>query len=255
MRSPIIGITCDITIPDPAQPQRFRIYSPIAYQDAVARAGGIPLLLSPQPQLVDSYLDLLDGLILTGGDDVDVRALGGQLHPKAKVMHPRRQTFDLALLAAINRRTSPDSPPGPLDDIPTLGICLGMQLMAVHHGGIAALIQHLPDEPGQTDTTAARHTKDFPHEVRASTPTAKHTIAPGKVASWHHQAVRSNVPLGPLVVTMSADDGTVEAVEDPMRPFYLGVQWHPERTADDQLGLDIIRKLVEAAATRRSTRF
>ena len=251
---PLIGITCDITTPDPAHPERLRIYSPVGYQDAVARAGGLPLLLSPQPQLVQSYLDILDGLVLSGGDDIDVRTFGVALHPKAKVMHPRRQAFDLALLAAIDERKLTSSPISS-QHVPTLGICLGMQLMAVHHGGAAALIQHLPDEPGHTDSTAARHSNDFAHEIRPLPTSAKHTIKPGKVASWHHQAVRGNVPLGPLVATVTADDGTVEAIEDPARPFYLGVQWHPERTADDHVGVEIIRKLVEAAAIRKSTRF
>ncbi len=237
---PLIGITCDISVPDPEQPHRLRVFSPITYQDAVARAGGIPLLLSPQVELIDSYLDRLDGLLLTGGDDVDVRAMNAELHPKAKVMHPRRQAFELALLAALDRRRQ----------LPTLGICLGMQLMAVHHAGPAALIQHLPDEPGYDEHSAARHARDFAHTVKPTAAGARHPIEPGPVASWHHQAVRSGVPLGPLVVTMTADDGTVEALEDPQRPFYLGVQWHPERTSDDRTGLNVIRRLVQAAADR-----
>lgn len=237
---PLIGISCDVALPDPQQPSKLRVFSPIAYQDAVARAGGLPVLLSPQIELVDAYLDRLDGLLLTGGDDVDVRALNAELHPKANVMHPRRQAFELALLAAVDRRR----------ELPTLGICLGMQLMAVHHAGPSALVQHLPDEPGHDEQSAARHARDFVHQIRPTGAESRHRITPGPVASWHHQAVRAGVPLGPLVVTMVADDGTVEAIEDRERPFYLGVQWHPERTSDEHTGMGVIRRLVQAAAAR-----
>lgn len=236
---PLIGLTSDVGISSSGRP---RTMCGMTYQDAIIAAGGIPILMTPRLELIQHYLDLVDAVILTGGDDVDVRPLGGELHPKAEVMHPIRQAFDLALVAALDAR----------QQLPALGICLGMQLMGVHHGGPAALIQHIPDEPGFDQFSAAAHANDNHHPVPGSAPTAKHAIEPGTVASYHHQGIRGDRKLGPLVVTVRSDDGMVEAIEDPNRPFYLGVQWHPERTQHPALGLGIIARLVEAARQAES---
>jgi putative glutamine amidotransferase len=137
---------------------------------------------------------------------------------------------------------------------PVLGICLGMQEMALHKGG--RLTQHMPDVMGED--RAKGHAADALHEVRAvgasaalggvALGTAGGASANQRVASWHHQAV--NDP-GALTVVATSDDGVIEAVEDPTRPFYLGVQWHPERSPNapgaDDLADGLFRKLVERA--------
>jgi putative glutamine amidotransferase len=144
-------------------------------------------------------------------------------------MHAQRQEFEIALLAELQRRPA----------APVLGVCLGMQLMALHAGG--KLNQHMPDDT----PTAEQHRNDAVHDIRLAPGAAAHSlIAPGPVTSHHRQAVRDP---GKLRIVARAPDGVIEAIDDPARPFYLGVQWHPERTAFEPLGKSIFLRLIQAA--------
>lgn len=221
-RPPLIGVTPSID-PSPSSPESLRIRVNEAYLRHIAAAGGTPVVLHPDPAMIPRYLDHLDGVVLTGGDDIDPRPWGWPLHDKAELMHPRRQAFDFGLLEAIQRNRP---------TLPVLGICLGMQEMAVAAG--CPLIQHLPDHL----ETAEQHAQDRLHEIEGS-------IGRGLVTSYHHQAIAD---AGPLEVIARSPDGLIEGLRDPRRPFHLGVQWHPERTADDRLGAGIIAMLVAAAS-------
>ena len=221
MRQPLIGITADIATDDQG---RVRHQVRATYVDAVVRAGGLPVILPACDTARAALLDRLDGVVVIGGDDIDVRPFGIPLHPEARVMHPQRQAAEFALLQALDARPA----------MPGLGICLGMQLMGVHRG--CTLIQHLGDRLPEAD----RHRNDNRHPVTSE-------LGNGPVASWHHQALAD---AGPYEVIGRSDDGVLEAIRDPARPFYVGVQWHPERTADPGLGDGVFRLLVQAARGR-----
>lgn len=225
---PRIGITTDLA---EGPGGKLRALAAEAYFDAVASAGGVPLLLPPVAGLAEEFVGACDGFVLTGGQDPRMEPLGGVTHPSAKLMHPRRQEFEFALLAALDRARQK----------PALGICLGMQLMSLHAGG--TLQQHLPD----VLATAAGHQNDALHTVRevAGSPVR---WGDGRVASNHHQGVTD---AGRLRVVAKSEDGVIEGVDDPSRPFYLGVQWHPERTADAELGAGVFERLIEAARRQR----
>lgn len=224
---PIIGITTDLSDPGGGKPLRVDCSS--AYARCVAAAGGVPILLPPIPSLAAEHLRLCDGFVLTGGDDPRTEAFGEPTHPEAKPVHPDRQAYELALLDLLRLRRPA---------APVLGICLGMQMMALHAG--ARLNQHLPD----TTPAAAQH-----RGVHPIVPTPGSSPLPlirGEVWSNHHQAVASP---GPLVVLARSPDDVIEAVADLKRRFYVGVQWHPERTEDATLGQGVFAALVRA--TRR----
>ncbi len=220
---PIIGITADLGEIDGHPRYSLRR----TYVTAVIEAGGVPIILPHEPGLALDALRCCDGVIISGGADVDVREFGEALHPRAEPMHPARQCGELALLRALD-----DVP-----DMPVLGICLGMQLLGVHAGG--RLIQHLDDVMPDAD----RHRGDHEHRVQGE-------FGAGPVASSHHQVLAD---AGRLEVTGRSDDGLIETVRDPSRPFVVGVQWHPERTADPRLGVGVIRALVDAARRRSAT--
>lgn len=213
---------------------------PRDYVDAVQRAGGMAMLLAPDPTLVenpDEVLDHIDGLMLVGGADVDPAAYGAQPHPQTIGTVPERDAFEIALVRrALDR------------DLPLFGICRGMQVMNVARGG--TLLQHLPDAVGHEEHR--RVTGSFEgadHDVR---------LAPGSLAaraagedlhvtkSHHHQGV-DEIGAGLSVTGWAEMDDLPEAIELEGNHFALGVQWHPE--ADERSGL-IAALVREAAATR-----
>ena len=213
---PLIGLTPDFV--------DGRIALRPTYLDAVRAAGGLPMILSGDPRDVDEAIEQCDGFVLTGGDDPIMEAFGIETHAAAIPVDPRRQEFELALLARLD--ASPQQP--------VLGVCLGMQMMGLHAGGV--LDQHLPDSLPSFESHAA----GAEHVVTGS-------LGTGQVWSRHRQALTNS---GALDVVATAEDGVIEAIEAPDRCLYLGVQWHPERTQHTGLGLGLFQRLVEAAASR-----
>ncbi len=208
-----------------------------AYSRAVADAGGVPVMLPHVLERVAEYAAWCDGFILTGGVDPDTSVFqrGDPMHPKAKRMDPQRQAFEVGLLEHL-AKAKPETA--------CLGVCLGMQLMALHAGG--KLNQHLPD----THETHAMHAQNSEHAIKVLAPT-RGGLSPdlrGRVVSHHVQAVRDS---GAMRVVAAAPDGIIEAIDDPTRGFYLGVQWHPERGGEGPLNRGLIGALVDAA--RRGT--
>lgn len=228
---PVIGINGDVKT-DPELSIRVKFN----YIDAVRRAGGVPLVLpATSPEDLPYLLKRVDALILTGGGDIDVRPLGTQLHPSVQLMHPRRQDFDWALSRAVLGGA-----------IPTLGICLGMQMLAVVGGG--KIIQHLPDA-GYENMLDHRGW----HDVNITNGSRLAAIVGNvklNVVSHHHQGIE-RVPEGFRVVA-TAPDGVMEAFEATDGRFILGLQWHPERDPQAPETQHIFRALVETALARRT---
>lgn len=207
---------------------------PGTYLDAVAQAGGLPLLLPPVGDAYDVLLDAVDGLLLSGGADIGPAHYGEPAHELTDVPRTDRDTFEFGLLrAALDR------------GMPVLGVCRGCELLNVAFGG--TLVQHLPDALGHD-----RH-RPAPAEFGVS----RITLAAGstlggvlggelKARCYHHQAI-GRIADGLTPVGWS-DDGVVEAVELPGAPFVLGVQWHPEETPEDPR---LLRAFVQAAVQRR----
>lgn len=188
------------------------------YCRAVADAGGIPLLLPHEPALVDDYVGLIDGLIVSGGNfDVDPNLFGAsERHPKVTTKD-QRTAFELGM----TRRCL-------ANDMPVLGICGGQQLLHVVLGG--ALIQHIPDEVEGALAHEQPNPRDEPgHTVRLVEGTRLREIVRTDelaVNSAHHQAAR-DAPAG-VIVNAIAPDGVIEGIEAPAYRFCIGVQWHPE---------------------------
>lgn len=231
MTRPVIGITVD----NQRNTAASGVYeSSIAYSRAVGAAGGTAVLLPHAVDRVGDYLELCDGFVLTGGVDPDVRAFGFELHREARVMDAGRQAFEVGLLRGLQDE---------LPDKPVLGVCLGMQLMALVAGG--ALNQFMPGTMGQD--AALAHQGDRRHAVEAVV--AGTVLAGGgEVVSSHRQAVSD---CGGMRVIGRAPDGVVEAIDEPRRRFCVGVQWHPERGGEGVLSAGVIEALVEAGGAAR----
>lgn len=210
---PIIGITADRSEGKNLVNQ--------AYSAMVAQSGGIPMILPCLVSGVEDYIQRCDGFVFTGGDDPIMEQWGIDTHPKATKIDPVRQEFELALLEALDHDPTK----------PVLGVCLGMQLMGLHAGGI--LDQYLPD----TLSTAAAHWGKKRHDISGE-------LGEGEVQSHHRQAL---IDPGKLNVVATAPDGVIEAIRSKDRPYYLGVQWHPERTDNETLGGALFRELVKTA--------
>ncbi|MDQ1555556.1 MAG: putative glutamine amidotransferase [Actinomycetota bacterium] len=212
-------------------------FLPKAYFDAVNRAGGIAVLLPPQPvdeDIAARVLDGLDGLIITGGKDVDPSRYGQAAHPTTDLPRRDRDAWEDALLLAAIRR-----------ELPFLGICRGAQVLNVALGG--TLIQHLPEVIGSTRYNLGEgNFNEVDVSVEPGTELAG-LIGAGLTAKvYHHQAI-DRVADG-LRVTARADDGVIQAVELDSVPFGVAVQWHPEESQDD---VRLFAGLVEAARAYR----
>jgi putative glutamine amidotransferase len=202
---------------------------PYTYVRAVSDAGGRPVLLPTIPGADETgTLDLLDGLILGGGPDIDPALYGRAAGPHTVVSAPERDEAESALLRGALER-----------DLPVLGICRGMQLLNIVRGG--TLVQHLPEHA----TPPGSFTR---HEVVVQPDSVVGAAIGGHadVHSGHHQGVES-VGRG-LCVVGRAPDGVIEAIEDPSARFCVGVLWHPEQGSDREL----FRALVAAAASGRA---
>jgi putative glutamine amidotransferase len=236
-RRPVIGICTALARARWGVWERDAALLAVSYIAAIQRAGGLALMVPPDghfEQDPDEVLDLLDGLILAGGNDIDPACYGAQAHPETHHILPERDVAELALTRRAVAR-----------DLPVLGICRGMQLINVAFGG--TLSQHLPEELGHEEHRRTPGSfDDADHDVR---------LVPGSLAaraageelhatkSHHHQGVDA-VGAGLEVTGHSVIDDLPEAIEAPDRRFVLGVQWHPE--ADERSR--IVGALIEAAA-------
>jgi putative glutamine amidotransferase len=208
-----------------------------SYVDAVHSAGGLAVLLPPDPQLVqqpDEALELIDGLLLAGGADLDPASYGEAAHAETRDAAPERDAFEIALTRAAIER-----------DVPVLGICRGMQLINVALGG--TLIQHLPEHLGHQEHRRVSGSFDgSDHDVDVLDDTLAMRVIGGSrhaTKSHHHQGV-DRLGDGLSVSARSPFDGLIEAIELPDRAFVLGVQWHPEADVSSP----VVGALVEAAA-------
>ena len=232
---PLVGITTYVT---PAKWSYWELEAaliPAQYVRAVERAGGRAILVPPSQEGIEETLDALDALILSGGSDLSTETYGHEAHPETHGVMPERDDAELALLAAALER-----------DLPVLAICRGSQVLNVALGG--DLLQHLPEVVGDEKH---KHTPgvfaDHDIEVVPETRIGRLLGDRAPVKSHHHQGFGR---LGEgLVEAARADDGTLEAVEDPSRRFTLGVLWHPEAGEDLKLFEELVR---EAAAYRAS---
>lgn len=218
---PMIAISPDLL--DRNGHETIRVTS--AYARRIWDAGGLGLVVPSDIATIPELLARFDGFVLTGGDDPRTEPFGEPTHSQTTPVHPVRQGFETELLRALRS----DAP-----DLPVLGVCLGMQMMALSSGG--SLDQFMPE----TTATHAEHW-EANHAVAG-----EHGYPSGEVRSKHHQAVRDP---GSMRIVSCAHDGVVEAIDDPSRKHFIGVQWHPERTDEHAMGQWYFDQLV--AACRR----
>jgi putative glutamine amidotransferase len=209
---------------------------PYAYVRSIERAGARPLLVPPSDDAVEETLDALDGLLLSGGSDLDPETYGAEAHPATNGLRPERDRAELALLEGALAR-----------DMPVLAVCRGFQVLNVARGG--DLVQHLPEIVGdekhrEVPGAFSDHSVRIDDDSKLGAVLGDH--AP--VKSSHHQGVGA-VGRGLREVAW-ADDGTVEGLEDPERRFAVGVLWHPEAGED----LKLFEALVAEARAYREER-
>lgn len=222
-RRPLIGITptaSTVTL-DHGTFYRYGLYD--TYARAVWQGGGNPVILPWVSDGSEEILDELDGLVLSGGGDIDPRRFGQQPHPMTYGVDDDRDRFELALMRAAADR-----------DLPTLAICRGIQVMTVAFGG--TLHQHVADLPDagrhrQQEAGIGQHEPSH-RVVLENTPNPVSDLLGASelmVNSFHHQAPAKVPP--PLRIAGRAEDGTIEAIWHPDMTFGVGVQWHPEMLA------------------------
>ena len=236
MARPLIGITSY------AEEVRWGVWTddaavvPLAYVRAVEHAGGRPLVVPPFEEGLDETLDVLDGIVFSGGGDLDPGLYDANPHPETDAPRVARDAAELAMLkAALDR------------DMPVLAICRGSQILNVAQGG--DLVQHLPDEVGHEQH---RHQPgEFSdHDVKVAPESRLGSLLGERapVKSHHHQGF-GRIGEGLRQVAW-AEDGVVEGLEDPEKRFAVGVLWHPEEGEDYAL----FKALVDEAARYRVER-
>jgi putative glutamine amidotransferase len=239
MKRPTIGITVDY------DDDLINYESPYGYASAVEKAGGLPILLPYRMDLslIPQYVDLIDGMLFSGGNDLDPKAWGETYHPKTAPVDPLREKFERALMVEVEKRR-----------VPTLGICMGSQLMNVHRGG--SLYQFLPElerpnsiehrkvggEKGRGDEGANRHSILLEKESAVAPFLPKTEIS----ANTSHKQSVNKLGKGLRIIAKSPD-GVIEGIEDPSMPLFLGVQWHPERLHAEPDHLAFFKLLVDKA--------
>ena len=255
---PVIGLTPDIgeTQARPGRPPLPRYELKQAYCEAVRAAGGLPIVLpySDDIDAIASLLSLCEGVVITGGGfDIPPDYYGEAHHPRLGPLHPERSRFERLLVRAALAR-----------ELPLLGVCGGMQLLAVELGGtlFQDLRTDLPDGvPGAAallEHEQAHDSREPAHAVLVEEGSLLHRVTSARelrVNTTHHQAVRSP---GRAHVSGRAPDGVIEAIElqpagEGGAPFVLGVEWHPE-LLDDEESRSIYRALATAAAKRKAGR-
>lgn len=214
---------------------------PCDYVDAVRAAGGIPVILPPVDGAAPEALAAVQGLILSGGGDIDAAEYGHEPHETNYDVNPERDRFELMLARAGLA----------LGDLPMLCICRGMQILNVALGG--DLVQHIPDRFGEDILHRHPERKPIRHavEIESCCQIGRVVARNGlQVQSWHHQAV-DRVGTGLRAIAW-APDGVVEAVESRAHDFVVGVQWHPEIDARaDDTAHRLFESFVSHAAARR----
>lgn len=241
---PVIGVSAYVEPVDRSVwVQQHSAVLPYRYVDHIERAGAIAVILPPRhdadDDMADAVLARLDGLVIAGGADVEAVHYDAEPHPTSQAPRADRDAWELALSRMSDER-----------DLPVLGICRGMQVMAVAAG--AALVQHVPDVVGHE----AHLPRPGEYSLHHATPVAGTLLAellgtdPLEVPTYHHQAVHPESLEG-TVYRPSAwhADGTLEAMEDPTAGFRIAVQWHPEAGDDGRL----FEALVAAATGRRAS--
>ncbi len=236
MARPLVGITTYLTRAAWGAWDMEAALIPADYVRAVERSGGAPLLVPPGAD-VEATLDVVDGLIFSGGSDLDPELYGDRAHPETNGVVRERDDFELELMRAALAR-----------DVPVLAICRGSQMLNVALGG--GIEQHVPDRVGndrhkETSGVFAEHDVDVLPDTRL------HSLLGDRhdVKSHHHQGF-GEVGTG-LREAARAPDGTVEALEDPSRRFTLGVLWHPEAGEDAALFNALVEAAIAYAAAKR----
>jgi putative glutamine amidotransferase len=253
---PLIGVTTSEIrrteamepIPQAEPPARFEMALGLPYLRGLEAAGGLPVVMPPlAEEAIESLLDRFDGICLSGGPDLDPAGYGAEPHPELGKTEPELDRFELAVARRADAR-----------GMPILAICRGTQALNIARGG--ALHQHLPEI-----------STEIPHRQRTPGEETSHPVAiePGSrlaavlgdgtievgdeldVNSFHHQAI-DRLGRG-LRVSARAPDGTIEAVEDPDRPFLIGVQWHAETLVHRPYEAALFRRFVEACGDAGAT--
>lgn len=240
--APLIGLTIDAEeaggyAPMPWYAQRKN------YSGSVAECGGLPILLPYHPEHAETYLDMVDGLVVTGGDfDIDPAMFGEAITSDRVVTKPDRTRFEAAMVhGALERK------------IPMIGICGGEQLINVLLGG--TLVQHIPDSiPDCLEHEQPNPRWETSHAITIEKDSLLHRITGTttmQVNSSHHQAVAKAAP--GMIVNAVAPDGVIEGIEYPDHPFCLGVEWHPEYLIGTE-DRRIMDAFIAAAKTYRGQR-
>jgi putative glutamine amidotransferase len=202
---------------------------PVMYADAIVRAGGVPVLLPPasdDPDAAAATVARIDGLVVSGGADVDPAQYGEQPHPRTASWRTDRDAWELALLTSAAAA-----------NLPTLGVCRGMQVMAVAAGG--TLDQHTPDLVGHEEHSPGGDVfGEIPVATRESSVVASILGPEVTVHCHHHQSVHSHPGYEAVA---HAQDGTLEAMEAAGERFCVAVQWHPEMGRDQRLFDALVR--------------
>ena len=233
--APLIGITVEGT----HEPENPRSGGSLKlswnYAQVISDLGGVPILIPPTADPA-RIADLIDGLLIPGGLDIDASRFDQENHPKAELQDPSRFASEIGIF----QRLSPS--------VPVLGICYGCQFINVAQGG--SLIQHIPDVTADESHSGGTLQDYGVSDDSKLASIFQATQVQGK--SFHHQSV-DRVGEG-LRVVAKADDGIIEALESTDRPWMIGVQWHPERTAEDSASQNLFRDFIAAAKAYGTSR-